>query len=201
MARWHGAALGLALGFSRLMPFMPFMPSAQADPPPKPVTAGGSDSKNGDRLRTELFEQMRTMRMWKLTEELKLDEATAARLFPLLAKFDEQMRELGKERGEVYRTLSEEMKLATPDSNKLLSLVDRLSTNRAKRSTHEAERWVAIRKVLSPIQQAKMILLMPRMEEAFRHKIRESLGGAGGDNDSKEDRPRGPRGGFDGLRL
>src|SRR5262245_21859013 len=85
-----------------------FAGGAAADPPrgPAPALPGDNISpERKDRLREEVIDQMRALRMWKVTEELKLDEAGAAKVFPLLARFDDKIRELGKSRRETMRVL------------------------------------------------------------------------------------------------
>ena len=65
--------------------------------------AGAPESgTDREKLRDQIFDQLRAERMWKLTDALKLDEATAARVFPLLSKYDDQERTLGHERGQTF---------------------------------------------------------------------------------------------------
>ena len=41
---------------------------------------------------------MRALRAWKIVEALKLDEATSARLFPILSRYDEREMAIAAER-------------------------------------------------------------------------------------------------------
>jgi hypothetical protein len=107
---------------------------------------------------------------------LKLDQATAAKVFPLLAEFDERARALGRERGDIARELHAQVKdNVAPDNAKLRPLVDRLLANQAKRTALDDDRFKALRTALTPLQQAKLLLLLPRIDEDFRHRIREAL--------------------------
>ena len=148
----------------------------------KPERLGRDDRPNkGDKadrekLRQEILDQFRAMRMWTLTEELKLDEPTAARLFPLLSRYDDLERDLGKERGQTMRTLRELLAMPTPDTPQIEALVDKLTSLRARRHTLEAEKTAALRRVLSPVQMAKMLMLAPRIDEGFRRRIHEAMG-------------------------
>lgn len=182
LREWLGAGL-----FVVAMGVAPYGARAE-DPPSGPPS---------EKLRSEVIEQMRAMRMWKMTEELKLDEATAARLFPLLGKFDDRMRDLFRERGAMFRELHEETKSATPDAKKIASLLDRMEASRTQRAQAEDERWRSMRKVLTPLQQAKMMLLLPRLEEGFRHRIREALGKTPGEPGSPDSEKRRMRFGFE----
>jgi Spy/CpxP family protein refolding chaperone len=155
----------------------------------RPAGAGPNASpehrEKRDRLRREVMDHMRTVRMWKLTEELKLDQATAAKVFPLLAKFDDRAREIGRERHELRLSLWKELRAEKPDDARINGLIDRLTANRARRPTLEEERWNALRQVLTPVQQAKLTMLLPQLEEGFRRRIRDAF----------EEQHRGPNGG------
>jgi Spy/CpxP family protein refolding chaperone len=141
---------------------------------PGPLGPESISPEKKEKLREEVMDQMRAMRMWKLTEELKLDEATAAKVFPLLAKFDDKVRELGKSRREAMRLLAEETQKAKPDNARIKTLIDELVAARGKRGALEDERFRALRQVLTSVQQAKLLLLLPRLEDEFRRRIREA---------------------------
>lgn len=147
-----------------------------------------------ERLMDQALDQMRALRVWKITEELKLDEATAAKLFPLLASYDEQMRPLGRERQQTHRALREALGQPTPDAPRIDALVDALLANRARMTALEDDRVKATRKVLTSVQHAKLLLLMPKIEEDFRRRIREAMGGDKGGGRPHERFGRGNRG-------
>jgi hypothetical protein len=129
-----------------------------------------------DKLRNEVMDQMRTMRMWKLTEELKLDQATAAKVFPVLAQYDEKGKAISKERWELARDVQDQVEGGgKPDEHKLRKLIDQLQANQIKRNALDEERFKALRAALTPLQQAKLLLLLPRIEDDFRHRIREAI--------------------------
>ncbi len=167
-------------------------PRPSTPPVDAPLRPGREDRRAGrEHLRDEVMDQMRTMRMWRITQELKLDEATAAKVFPLLARSDDQDREVGRECGEIFRSLRDQLLSATPDSMVVNGLIDRLISNRARKMALEQEKVIALRKTLSPIQQAKLLMLLPRIEEEFHQRIREAM--------DRNGRGSGPRGAFDGT--
>ncbi len=127
-----------------------------------------------ERLRNEVMDQMRAMRMWKLTEELKLDQPTAATVFPTLAQYDDRAREIGRERREIAREVLQQTRSDKPDETKLREFINRLLANQQKRNALDDERFKALRPALSPMQQAKLLLLLPRLEDDFRRRIREA---------------------------
>jgi Spy/CpxP family protein refolding chaperone len=171
---------------------------ASAGEPPKPAPAAAPNAdhkldkahaKDQDRLREEIIDRFRAERMWKLTEALKLDEATAAKVFPLLSKFDEKERTLGHERGDVMKELREALDAPTPDTKKVDGLVQRLIALRTKRHALAAEKLQALRKVLTSVQMGKLMLVTPRIDDAFRERIREALDGARAEDARGRPRP------------
>jgi hypothetical protein len=135
----------------------------------------GERKAEKERLREQIIDKLRAERAWKLTEALKLDEPTAAKLFPLLAKFDDQERAIGKERGPIVRELRDVLDGPHPDANRINGLVERLMSIRTRRQALEAEKLAAVRKVLTPAQMGKLMLLAPRIDEGFRERIREAV--------------------------
>src|SRR3954447_997516 len=148
---------------------------AEGPRPPGQPGQPGERKAEKERLREQIIDKLRAERMWKLTEALKLDEPTAARLFPLLAKFDDQERAIGKERGPILRDLRDALVAPTQDTNRINGLVDRLMGIRAHRQALEAEKLASVRKVLSPAQMGKLLLLAPKIDEGFRERIREAV--------------------------
>jgi hypothetical protein len=157
----------------------------EAVPPPSPPRGPGpmDDAQREarraahEKLRTEVLDQMRAMRMWKLTEELKLDQATAATVFPTLAQFDERAKEIGQERREIAREVFQQTREGAPPPNdaRLKELISKLLANQAKRNALDEERFKALRPALKPLQQAKLLLLLPRLEDDFRRRIRDAM--------------------------
>ena len=76
---------------------------------------------------------MRAQRAWRIVEELKLDETASARLFPLLAKYDEQELALATERRDITRELQALLAAPHPDDARITAAVNRMLANRTKR--------------------------------------------------------------------
>jgi Spy/CpxP family protein refolding chaperone len=142
---------------------------------PAAAPAGG-DKRSSDQLRKEVLERMRALRAWRIVEELKLDETASARLFPILAKYDEQELALAAERRDIAQELRGLLAAPRPDDAKLTAAIERMLANRVKRHALKDERIKELRKVLTPVQQAKLVLLLPRLEREFAQFIREVAG-------------------------
>ena len=155
------------------------MGAAAAEPAHRPVAAGapaGGDKRSPEQLRKEVLERMRALRAWRIVEELKLDEGTSARLFPILARYDEQELALAAERRDIAIELRALLAAPRPDDTKLTAAINRMLANRAKKHTLRDERINELRKVLTPVQQARLVLLLPQLEREFAQFIRDVAG-------------------------
>jgi Spy/CpxP family protein refolding chaperone len=152
----------------------------RSPPPSAAAPAATADKRSPDQLRKEVVERMRALRAWRIVEELKLDESTSAKLFPVLAKYDEQELALAAERREIAQEIRGLLAAPQPDDAKLTAAINRMIANRAKRQTSRDDRIRDVRKVLTPVQQAKLVLLLPRLEREFAHVIRDVAEGNDG---------------------
>ena len=150
--------------------------SAQTAHRPPPPASAGHDKRSPEQLRKEVLERMRALRAWRIVEELKLDETTSARLFPILAKYDEQELALAAERRDIAHELRALLNAPRPDDAKLNAAINRMLANRARKHAMRDERINELRKVLTPVQQATLVLLLPQLEREFAQFIRDVAG-------------------------
>jgi Spy/CpxP family protein refolding chaperone len=122
---------------------------------------------------------MRSLRAFKIIEALKLDEATSARLFPILSRYDDREMAIAAERHTLMRELREATESPHPDEARLTATLNKLQATRAKQRALHDDRVKDVRKVLTPIQQAKLVLLLPRLERDFAGWIHEASGRGG----------------------
>ena len=156
--------------------------SAQPQRRPPAHSAPAADRRSPDQLRKEVLERMRALRAWRIVDELKLDENASAHLFPILARYDDQELALAAERRDIAQEIRTLLAAPQPDDTKLTAAINRMVANREKRHAMKDERLKELRKVLTPVQQAKLVLLLPRLEREFAQFIRDVAGG-------KEDGP------------
>jgi hypothetical protein len=156
-------------------------PGAQPRPGPAAGTRDlrpGQDNPRRAARRERVRQRIRAMRAWYLTEQLTLDDATSARLFPVLARFDNRIDELHRRGVQLRRTLRREMSAARPDPAALDRMVDALLVHYEDVYRVQRERFAAVRKVVTPTQSAKLLLLLPRIDDAIRRQIQRVMGGA-----------------------
>jgi hypothetical protein len=146
----------------------------QASGPSAPPTTL-PDGRTPEQLRQEVLDRMRALRAWKIVDGLKLDQATAAKLFPVLSRYDDREMALLAERKEIVRALRSESEAARPDNARLTSGIDKLIANRLKQRSLENDKIRELRALLPPVQQAKLVLLLPRIEREFARRIRDVM--------------------------
>jgi hypothetical protein len=149
----------------------------------------GLPSLRATARRERLRDRIRAMRAWYLTRELSLDDSTAGRLFPLLGRFDDRMEELHQRGVALQRALRREMDAAQPDRAALDQLVNDLLAHYDDLYRAQRERIAAARKVVTPEQGARLLLILPRIDDAIRRQIRRAMRGPS-DRDGHRDRLR-----------
>jgi hypothetical protein len=170
------------------------------EPQPRPVTekgepiAGGPpgqvDNPRRAARRERLRQRIRAMRAWYLTEQLELDDATASRLFPVLVRFDDQIDDLHQRGVQLRRALRRETDRSRPDAAAIDRLIDALLAHYQAVVRVQRDRFAAVRRVVTPTQSAKLLLLLPRIDDAIRRQIQRAMrrgkGGRGGAGDLEE---------------
>jgi hypothetical protein len=99
----------------------------------------------------------RAMRAYTLTEELSLDEQTAAKLFPMLARYDGEADKIETRRAEIRRKLAATTpRTATGEIN---ALVDESIANQKWQRDLEDRRLADLRKILTALQVARVVTI------------------------------------------
>ncbi len=117
----------------------------------------------------KIRKRIETLRMWKLTKALDLDEDTAAQLFPLLNRY-------GKKRAEIERNLREDM-IALRDALKdrregqLRDILERLKKNHKALQKINDEERTELKNVFTIEQQAKFVIF----QQEFKREIRKII--------------------------
>lgn len=124
--------------------------------------------------------RIETMRMWKLTSALELNEKMSAQVFPVLSSYDRKRAEAEVALREGMRELRDAVK--EKNEEKMKSALARLDqSHSALQRTNDEER-AELKKILSVEQQAKYVLF----QQEFNREIRELIG------EARERRGEGP---------
>ena len=164
-------ALALATSFA-------FVPVATADDRPAPAA------------RERARQKIRALRAMILVQELGLDEATAAKLGPILARHDDELARLQAERRTLRRTLRDAH--AAGQDAKLDGLIDQSIANQRARWDREQARFAEVRRLLTPRQAARLLEVLPQVDRRILQGLRRAVAAdaADGDDGELDDAPR-----------
>ena len=130
-----------------------------------------------DSIDESSLGRMRSLRAWRVITELKLDEAAAARVLPIFARYDERDLALLAERLDITCELRALLAAPRPDDSHISRALDRLAASHSHRRALHDERLDELRRVLPPAQQARLLLLLPGLERDFGDWGRQAIGG------------------------
>jgi Spy/CpxP family protein refolding chaperone len=151
------------------------MAGATAHAQQGPGQMGGLDAKKQEEVR----KKVETVRIWRLTEELKLDEKTSARLASLLSAMDEKRRGLMRERMETMKDLRVLLKAGTPNEKKLKADLDKLEKDRREMMELDGKETSGVKEILSIEQQARYVVFQQEFRREMRGMIAEAARGGG----------------------
>lgn len=164
--------------------------SAQAEKSTETIRADEPGSPALKQKRAKIRKRIRALRAWKLTEELELDPQTAARLSAILGRYDERLEPMmaaNRSLRQQMRTLGESSQPSDKQFDKQLDkLIDRVTVQQQKLWDLQRARFRDVRKVLTPRQAARLLVLLPQIDRKIQRQVRRALRGAG----SKGERER-----------
>lgn len=114
-----------------------------------------------------------TIRIWKMTEALNLDEDQAARLFPKLSQLEASRREFHKRQRLLRDELAALLKQRPVRDEEIKARLDQMDRAEAEFRTREQTMKGGLRSVLNPEQQARLALFEDRFETEMRRVIQD----------------------------
>ncbi|GAB4486673.1 MAG: hypothetical protein OHK006_14840 [Thermodesulfovibrionales bacterium] len=136
-------------------------------------------------------ERIETLRMWKMTKALELDEKTSAQVFPVMNRYDRKRSDLETALRQDMRELRESVRDGR--SGKLRPLLDRIEQNHESLEKLNQDEWRELKQVFSVEQQAKYVIFKQEFEQEIRRMIGEARERRMERQGMPQDRP-GPRG-------
>jgi Skp family chaperone for outer membrane proteins len=175
---WSKIVLGiaLALGASVATPSLD-VAGAAADPRPQVADRG--------QAREAARQKIRALRAAILVEELQLDEATAGKLAPILARHDDELARLQAERRALRKAMRDAQR--GTDDRKLDALIDQLAANQRARWDREEARFAEVRRLLTPRQAARLLDVLPQIDRRILQGLRRAVTAPDGAADTLDD--------------
>lgn len=166
-------ALALALAVVLAAPAVHAQPGPGPAPGVGPAPGAGPGAARRERIKTKI----RALRAYTLTEELQLDEATAGKLFPALAKWDDEFDRLLQQRADLEKRLRAAASIKDPRA--LDKLVDEAVANQRAFWDAQDKRLTELRKILTPAQTARLLIVLPALERKIENQLRRAIKGGG----------------------
>ncbi len=152
-------------------------PGGQDDGPG--VQNSGQPGRSGpmsEKKREEVRKKIDTIRIWRLTEALKLDANASATLSSLLSSNDHQRREILREQTGTIRILRFAVKSPKPDESQIKSCLDKLEKNHQAMQELMNNERSGLKNLLTIEQQARYVVF----QHEFMREMRGMIGGAHG---------------------
>jgi hypothetical protein len=143
----------------------------------QPGPRRGSNASVQQPRRERIKKRIRALRAYTLTDELQLDSRTAGKLFPLLARFDDELDKLLDARADIVRRLEKSAQVTDP--KQLDKLIDDAIANQRAMWDTEDKRLAELRKILTPAQTARVLVVLPAMERKIQNQLRRAVRKAG----------------------
>ncbi|HSN25018.1 MAG TPA: hypothetical protein VLT45_02000 [Kofleriaceae bacterium] len=128
--------------------------------------------------REKIKKKIRALRAYTLTEELQLDETTAGKLFPVLAKYDDELDRLLQQRADIERRLKASGDVK--DARGLDKLIDEAVANQKAFWESQERRIGELRKILTPAQTARLLVVLPEFERRIQNQLQRAIKGGPG---------------------
>ncbi|MEC4676819.1 MAG: hypothetical protein VST72_07885 [Nitrospirota bacterium] len=134
----------------------------------------GPDRPPSREQMEKVRERIEAIKIWKMTKALNLDEKTAARLFPLMNRFD-------KERGEIQRKIRDGLKeikdgLKDKDDRQLIGIMEKLEDYHRELQRLKDREWAELKGILTVEQQARFLVFTEEFQNEIRNIIARTKG-------------------------
>jgi len=171
---------------------MPTLAQQQmSGPDERPRGAGGFSPEPGqggppsEERREEVRKKIEAVRIWRLTEELKLDTNTSAKLSSLLSSLEQKRHAAMHEQMETMRDLRSLLKAEKPDEAKIRPLLEKLEKNHYAMQSVRDQELKGIKEILTIEQQARFLLF----QQEFQREMRDMITGARGKGQGRRGGP------------
>ncbi len=131
--------------------------------------------------REQVRKKIEAVRMWRMTEELNLDDKTSTKLAAFLSSIEDKRRELLRTTLESTRDLRTVLKAPKADESALKSALERIEKSQHELVELREKEIKGIKSMLSVEQQARYIIF----QQEFRREMRSIIAGARGNGPAK----------------
>lgn len=127
--------------------------------------------------RAQVRQRITEYAMNQIQAQLGLDAPTLQRFRAVAEKYEPQIAGLHKEMGMAMKELRAQLAAAQPDDARLSQLSDTVINDRSKVQALEAQRTADNRRVLTPSQFAKLIVVWPQINRQVKIEMYKAMHG------------------------
>jgi Spy/CpxP family protein refolding chaperone len=136
----------------------------------------GRGEPMSDEKRTEIRKKIETVRIWRLTEALKLDANTSAKMSSLLSSLEHQRREIQREQMGTLQMLQQSLKSPQIEESRIKSDLEKLEKNNRAMQELKNKEMSGLKNLLTIEQQARYVIF----QQEFMREMRGMIHGARG---------------------
>jgi Spy/CpxP family protein refolding chaperone len=141
----------------------------------------------GPEMRERMKERIKTIKIWKLTEEVNLTSEQSEKFFPVYNEFQNSMMELEKKRFELLKELDELADLSDVADQKLIEKINNIESINEDDKKLKSKFLNDISSILSVRQQAKLLIFEEHFKRRMQEMIQDVRRGGGRGFKSKDD--------------
>jgi Spy/CpxP family protein refolding chaperone len=127
--------------------------------------------------REKIKQRIRALRAYTLTDQLNANDDTLGKLFPLLAHYDDEFDKLLQERAALHKQLDSAGDLKDPRA--IDKLIDAAIANLRRFRDMEDQRLADVRKILTPAQTARLLIVLPEFERRIQNQLQRAINNPG----------------------
>jgi hypothetical protein len=132
----------------------------------------GRGGPMSEEQREEVRKKIDAVRIWRLTEALKLDAGTSAKLSSLLSSVDHQRRDILREQTGTINILKLAVKSPNPDESQIKTSLEKLEKNHHAMQKLINSEMRGLKNILTVEQQALYVVF----QHEFMHEMRGMIG-------------------------
>jgi hypothetical protein len=125
-----------------------------------------------DEKRAEIREKIETVRIWRLTEALKLDANTSAKLSSLLSSLDQQRREIQRDQTRTLIMLQQSLMSPKIEESRIKIDLDKLELNHRAMQDLKYKEMGGLKRILTIEQQGRYVIFQQEFMREMRGMIR-----------------------------
>ena len=129
-----------------------------------------------DEKRAEIRKKIDTIRIWRLTEALKLDANTSAKLSSLLSSLDQQRREIQRDQTRTLIMLQQSLMSPKIEELRIKIDLDKLEQNYRAMQDLKYKEMGGLKRILTIEQQGRYVIFQQEFMREMRGMIRGARG-------------------------